>query len=285
VGQETWLQGADNLRKHIYSKINIQPQHSLDNPENVKEYIANANLSEARKQKISYDYLRYCKFRNISWNPPKYKPTEAMPFIPLESEVDQLISGMGRRMSAFLQLLKETGIRPGEGWQIKWSDLDTERKTITVQAEKHSYSRTLKLSDRAIAMLNLQKRQGKYIFHQDNVNPILSLIYARRVFERRRKRLTSKLANPRISQINFRTLRHFKATMLYTRTKDLLLVKQILGHKSLSSTIRYTHLVTFESDEYVCKAVQSVKEATSLIEDGFEYVTDMDGVKLFRKRK
>jgi hypothetical protein len=34
-----------------------------------------------------------------------------------------------------------------------------------------------------------------------------------------------------------------------------------------------------------CKAAKTLEEAAKLIEAGFEYVTDVDGVKLFRKRK
>jgi len=47
----------------------------------------------------------------------------------------------------------------------------------------------------------------------------------------------------------------------------------------------YTQLIDLEEDEYVCKAAENVEEAKQLIEDGFEYVCDMDAVKLFRKRK
>ena len=40
-----------------------------------------------------------------------------------------------------------------------------------------------------------------------------------------------------------------------------------------------------ENDQWTCKTATNVKEATELIEAGFEYVTEMDGSKLFRKRK
>ena len=39
------------------------------------------------------------------------------------------------------------------------------------------------------------------------------------------------------------------------------------------------------SDEYVCKTAATVNEASELIELGFEYVTEMDGLKLFKKPK
>ena len=38
-------------------------------------------------------------------------------------------------------------------------------------------------------------------------------------------------------------------------------------------------------DNYACKVAQNVEQATELIENGFEYVTEIDGLKLFRKRK
>jgi len=45
------------------------------------------------------------------WNPPKYKRVEKLPFIPTEQELDTLINSCGPKTSAFLQLLKETGMR------------------------------------------------------------------------------------------------------------------------------------------------------------------------------
>ena len=71
----------------------------------------------------------------------------------------------------------------------------------------------------------------------------------------------------------------------YQKTKDILHVKWLLGHKRIENTLVYTHLVNFGSDDYICKVAHNVDECTLLIENGFEYVTEMDGMKLFRKRK
>ena len=40
-----------------------------------------------------------------------------------------------------------------------------------------------------------------------------------------------------------------------------------------------------ENNEWIVKGVKTVQEATELISVGFEYVTDIEGFKLFRKRK
>ncbi|MEM2081720.1 MAG: tyrosine-type recombinase/integrase, partial [Candidatus Bathyarchaeia archaeon] len=85
-----------------------------------------------------------------------------------------------------------------------------------------------------------------------------------------------------MNQITFHTFRHWKATMEYHKTKDILHVMRLLGHKNIKNTLVYTQLVTFEDDEYVCKVAATVKEAKELIEAGYQYVCDMDNLKLFR---
>jgi hypothetical protein len=60
---------------------------------------------------------------------------------------------------------------------------------------------------------------------------------------------------------------------------------QFLGHRNIKTTMRHTQLVAFGDDDYVCKIADNVDQAKQLIESGFDYVTDIDEHKLFRKRK
>jgi len=73
--------------------------------------------------------------------------------------------------------------------------------------------------------------------------------------------------------------------MEYHKTKDILHVMKLLGHKNIKNTLVYTQLIEFKDDEYVCKVAKNVEEAKPLVEAGFEYVCDFDDAKLFRKRK
>jgi len=59
----------------------------------------------------------------------------------------------------------------------------------------------------------------------------------------------------------------------------------LLEHKRLQKTEIYTHLIDFESQEYNSATPKTIDEARQLIETGFEYVFDIDSIKLFRKRK
>jgi integrase len=176
-------------------------------------------------------------------------------------------------------LMKETVIRCGEAWQLKWTDFDIVNKALSVTPEKGSNPRVLAVSNTLTAMLNCLPKQSVRIFGNSSLETL------RRTFERQRKRLAYKLNNPRIQQITFHTFRHWKATMEYHRTKDILHVMQILGHKNIKNTLVYTQLVEFKDDDYVCKAAKTFEQAKNLIESGFEYVCEIEDTKLFKKRK
>jgi len=263
----------------------IAKRANILDPESAKAYLASASLGESRKEKLSDDLARFYRYKNIPFDKPRYRGVEKLPFIPLETEVDQLISGVGRKLTAFLQLLKETGMRPGEAWNLKWTDLDPINRTVNVAPEKNSRPRQLSISSRLISMINRMPQKSIYVFRSESRDPTLSLKTFSRCFFKQRKRIADRLQNLRIRAISFKTLRHFKATTEYHRTKDILHVMQLLGHKNITNTLVYTHLVDFEGDEFVCKVAKNVDQAKELIESGFDYVADVDGTKLFRKRK
>jgi len=192
-----------------------------------------------------------------------------LPFIPLEREIDDLIAGCSKYIAAFLQIAKETGARAGEIFGLKWEDVDFERKAIRIAPEKGSEPRIFRMSGKLIGMLSRLPREGEKIFtpHYSSLNNLM------RTFQRQRRRIAHKLANPRLLKISFHTLRHWKATMEYAKTKDILYVMKMLGHKSLKNTLIYTQLVKFEDeDEYICKVAKKPEEIAKLIEMGFEYV-------------
>jgi len=98
------------------------------------------------------------------WILPKYNRVRKLPFIPLEKEVDYLISGINRKTSVFLKLLKETGMRSGEAWQLEWKDISFEHRTISVTPEKSSNPRALPISIELIAMLKGICNKSKKVF-------------------------------------------------------------------------------------------------------------------------
>jgi integrase len=262
-------------------KILVKRGANLFDPESIKETIAKQkSWSDGRKANAVDAYTSFLIMTDGKWDPPRYKRIRKLPFIPTEAEVDQLIAGCGPKTATLLQLLKETGMRIGEAWRLKWTELDMVNNTVRVTPEKGSNPRMFKLSGKLMAMLDAVQRRTKNsrVFCK-------SLKSKRRSFEKQRRTLARKLKNPRIREITFHTLRHFKATMEYHKTKDILHVMKMLGHKNIKNTLIYTQLVDFQDDDYVSRVAKTVEEACQLVEAGFEYVCEMDDVKIFRRRK
>jgi integrase len=107
----------------------------------------------------------------------------------------------------------------GEATKLQWTDLDDERRIIILNApEKGSNPRIWKISTKLVAMLNALPKKNTYIFGNPNTRAI------RDTFCTNRKSLAHKLQNPRLMRISLNTFRHWKATMLYHQTRDILYV-------------------------------------------------------------
>ena len=195
-----------------------------------------------------------------------------------------LIANATPRMALFLSMSKDLGTRPIELTWLKVKDINLKNGIVTITSAKHCNGRTLKLKSTTLDMLK-QYISKKELNQNDRLFPTSS-DYIGDSYRRLRNKLAKKLQIPTIAQIRLYDFRHYYATMLYHKTKDLLHVKVALGHKDLRQTLRYTQLLeTTEEDEYTCKTATNIKEAKELIENGFQYITEMDGLKLFKKRK
>jgi len=273
----------DRRRAALYGlqKLNAD----LDDPESVKTTIADQNHWKAsQKQVVVFAYDLYTKQYNLNWERPWYEAVRELPFIPQEREIDDLIAGVHKEIGLLLLIAKETGARAGEIYDLLWTDIDFEGRTLSIRAEKNSNPRRFQLSKKLQNMLECYPKKTEHIF-----NNYESLKNLRRTFERQRKGLAVKLCNPRLNQIKIHTLRHWKGTTEYAKTKDILHVMQTLGHKNIKNTLLYTQLVSVEEDKgYICKIAKTPMDAVSLIEDGFELhcsYGENDEIKLFRKRK
>ena len=251
----------------------------LKNPETVKEVISRQPWSEGTKANTVNAIQLFYKYHKIKAEFPKYKREEKIPFIPTENEIDQLISATKHQLATFLQVLKETGARCGEALNLKWTDYNTEAATLNITPEKGSNPRGLKISNKLQAMLSTLPQTSKKIFTYCDKKSL------RRTFERARKRVANNTGNPRILQIHFHTLRHWKATTEFHKTNNLVLVMKILGHKSLSNTQRYIQLLPDLSDDFVCEVAHNTQEVVKLVEAGYIFVQTIGNEHIYKKRK
>lgn len=255
----------------------------LNNPEDVKFAIAEKKCGNGYKKNLVLAYDTYLRMKGAKWEAPKYKQEAKLPLIPLESEIDQVINSAGKHTSTFLAVLKETGADPGEALAIEWIDVDREKRTITINHPVKGHKpRIINVSINLIDRLEVMPKVSEKIFTAKMKTLLTN-------YRLQRATAARKFNNLRLKQITFTTFRHWKATMEYHKTKDILWVMRLLGHNSLKTTLIYIDLeiALFKeiNDGFTVRVASSIEEACQLIEVGFEYICEMDNHKIFRKRK
>ena len=129
-----------------YSKIlrHLGKNCRLNDPDSVLSYLACKEVSEGRKELMVDVYARYCRWRGMPFTKPRYKREDRLPYVPMEIDIEALVSALPRKLSIFTRTLKETGARPGEVWRVKWIDVDFSNSTISINnPEKGSRARRL----------------------------------------------------------------------------------------------------------------------------------------------
>jgi len=276
---------ADSTIKEVGRRLRrLQKNCNLQNPENVKTYIANKTCTNGYKETLIEAYAILMRSVNQELKQPFYKRYDKLPKIPTTEKINLLIANARPHISLFLAMSRDLGTRPIELTWLQTKDIDLENGVVSITGAKHTIGRTLRLKPKTLEMLKQfiiknGLNQNDRIFPNDPDNIGDS-------YRRLRNRLAEKLQDPTIKQIRLYDFRHHYASMLYHKTKDLLLVKAQLGHKDLRTTLRYTQLLNLQDDEWTCRTATNDKEATDLIEAGFEYVTTTPNeLMLFRKRK
>jgi integrase len=141
------------------------------------------------------------------------------------------------------------------------------------------------VSEQSLRKISALPRKTERVFNYRNIKAN---------FFSQRKVIARKLENPKILKISFITFRHWKGTMEYHKTKGLLHVQRLLGHKKIDNTLIYIDhekavYGDTNSEAFTHRVALNVEEAGELINAGFEYVMgtyDNGGSgAIFRKRK
>jgi len=262
----------------------IDKHADLDKPEEVKKFIAQMDTSNSYKKNLCFAYKQYADYYKLQFEKPTYYQEPKTIRIPTTAQLDMLIANSGNIMTIKLTLSKETGLRPVELCRLKAKDVDLEQRIVYPTTAKHGSSRALKISQSLTEMLRSHIDTHKLnptdkLFKGDSAN------YGKH-YRLHRNSLAERLHKPELKTIRLYDFRHYFATTLYAKTRDILLVKQQMGHKKIETTLIYTQLLNLnEDEEYTIKSATNIKEATDLLEHGFEYIQEIDGIRLYRKRK
>jgi len=178
---------------------------------------------------------------------PLSKPYLRSPDVPKRAHILKLFrmvdttNDRGKRDFAILQLFVQCGLRLSEVANIELSDINVSERNgiLKIAGGKGDQQREISLNStvRHAIKVYLEVRQDipdtKKLFISQMNRPL-----SRRSIHHLTKRYLESAGMPDLS---CHDLRHLFATNLYNRHKDILLVKEALGHKTLESTLRYSH--------------------------------------------
>ncbi len=280
------------MRKDGYSENTIKPigrrlrnlsKHAdLGKPEDVKEFIAKVDWSNGYKENMVNAYNHYATSHCLRWRKPRYQRAFSIKKLPLESDIDLIISYTRTRNRVAFRLVKECGLRPIEVSRLTLKHIDLHKGLVYPETAKGGEARVLRIKRNTLALL----KQLVSTIQSVNQEIFPSSKTLQSNWFKLRKRIAETYNKPELKHIRLYDLRHFYGTMLYHKTKDIVHVQRKMGHKSLKNTLIYIDLADFDGgEEYISKVAQNSEEIQQLIEAGFEYVCQKDGLTFFRKRK
>jgi integrase len=137
----------------------------------------------------------------------------------------------------------QTGMRAGEIFDLRGADIDFENGLITIRDPKNKQARKAYLTPTLSAMLKarLPEDPQDYIFHDrihgGRIN-IVSQTFRKTVIA---LGFNKGITDPR-QRVTFHTLRHTFGSWLAIQGTPVLTISQLMGHKTLAMTQRYSHL-------------------------------------------
>lgn len=173
---------------------------------------------------------------------PMRKFDEYIPYVPSQEETWQFISSMpDLKQKTMVSLMYSSGLRIGEVCRLRYEDVDRKNLRLHISRCKNRSDRYAILSKAALDLLTQYwfecGRPTGYLFPKQwgGDGPIDTFFLSRHIHAHE-----DRLGWER--RLTCHSFRHAFGTHLYENGTDLLTIKELMGHKSLSSTTIYVHL-------------------------------------------
>lgn len=168
---------------------------------------------------------------------------KTLPRVPDDEDVRQLLAACdqtveGRRNRALIGLLADSALRKEEARRLRIGDLDFTTRMIHVHVGKGQKDRVSFFGDASASLLRSwlavhpDPRPAAFVFCTRDGTPLGSYAFVRILHRLSRRAGLDRKLGPH-------SLRHFAATAIWRRTGDLELVRQVLGHSTLTMALRY----------------------------------------------
>ncbi len=188
---------------------------------------------------IKFFYEQVLKQPRTVYDLPRAKKEWRLPTVFAEEEVKSILTALDNlKHKTILCLAYACGLRVSEIVNMKIKDIDSKRMVITVRQGKGKKDRQVMLSDKLLILLREYFKEYKpklYLFEGQ-----FSEQYTARSIEEVIKKAKAKAGVTKKGSIH--ALRHSFATHLLEGGTDLISIKELLGHNSITTTSIYTHV-------------------------------------------
>jgi integrase/recombinase XerD len=179
--------------------------------------------------------------REIDWlDLPTRRRERHLPTVLSRREVESVLAATrNEKHRTMLMTTYSAGLRSSETVGLRLEDIDSHRMRLLVQEGKGGGSRHVMLSSRLLRCLREYWRQYRprvWLFPGDK-RPHVSTDHLSRIFREARKK--AGIRKP----ATLHSLRHSFATHLLETGTPLPHIKQLLGHRSITSTMIYLKVV------------------------------------------
>jgi integrase/recombinase XerD len=185
------------------------------------------------------------------WNAqkiPRMKRIQKFPVIPSKEEILALLDSTDNlKHKAILVLIYGSGLRVSEVARLKINDICSKTMRVRVDHAKHNTNRYTILSDTALKVLReyfkkefsiLKFKPNDWLFPGQNKENHIHVKTIKNTMIRLRDKLELD------SNISAHTLRHCFSTHSLEDGIDPVFIQQMLGHKSLKTTLTYLHMTS-----------------------------------------
>jgi len=252
--QQTVLRGQSKstltnyIRRIANVSLHFNRLPELISDDEINDYLTSLALSAKSPSRSSFKHavygLRYY-YRHLGLNKravdlPSLKEEFKLPVILNRSELKELFKAPTLlKHRIVLTLIYSAGLRGQEVINLKLSDIDFERKTIHIRQSKYKKDRIVPLSDyiaKGLKKYISVEHPNTWLFNGKEPDGRYSAKGLSWVMREALKKTTIK------KQVNLHSLRHSYATHLLEDGVNIVIIKELLGHAKISTTIIYLHV-------------------------------------------
>ncbi|MBB1285075.1 tyrosine-type recombinase/integrase [Flavisolibacter sp. BT320] len=199
------------------------------------------NTAHSRINAIKFYFEQVLKREKFFWEIPRPQKPAQLPRVLSQAEVTALLNSVkNKKHKTMLMLAYSGGLRVSEVVALRTRNVDSERMCIFLERAKGKKDRLVPLSPVLLVMLRDYAKVYKpdkngYLFEGQQKGTPYSTRSLQEVVQ------TAKRRAGVLKPGSVHLLRHSFATHLIEKGTDITMIQKLLGHNSISTTLRYLH--------------------------------------------